>query len=439
MKVVVGLGQTGLSCARYLSRCGETFMVADSRQNPPGLQQLQAECPGAKLELGEFREETFTHAAQLIVSPGVDQHHPVIRKAVACGVPVTGDVDIFAHAIDAPLVAITGSNAKSTVTTLVGEMARADGVNVAVAGNIGLPVLDLLGSAPASLYVLELSSFQLETTTDLGAEVATVLNLSLDHMDRYDSMADYLAAKQRIFQQCRQAVINDDDPTSQADLPGTVRQWHFSLGTDSAAEFGMVDYQGERHLAFNGEPLLPVSALKIAGEHNVANALAALALGHAAGLGMPAMLTALREFSGLKHRCQWVAEKKGVNWYNDSKGTNTGACIAAVNGLGSKGRIILLAGGQGKGTDFRVLREPVSAHARLAILFGEDADLIEAALQDVVRIARVSTMSEAVSLADAEAESGDVVLLSPACASFDMFRNFEHRGEVFMTCVEELH
>ena len=439
MKVVVGLGQTGLSCARYLSRCGETFMVADSRQNPPGLQQLQAECPGAKLELGEFREETFTHAAQLIVSPGVDQHHPVIRKAVACGVPVTGDVDIFAHAIDAPLVAITGSNAKSTVTTLVGEMARADGVNVAVAGNIGLPVLDLLGSAPASLYVLELSSFQLETTTDLGAEVATVLNLSLDHMDRYDSMADYLAAKQRIFQQCRQAVINDDDPTSQADLPGTVRQWHFSLGADSAAEFGMVDYQGERHLAFNGEPLLPVSALKIAGQHNVANALAALALGHAAGLGMPAMLTALREFSGLKHRCQWVAEKKGVNWYNDSKGTNTGACIAAVNGLGSKGRIILLAGGQGKGTDFRVLREPVSAHARLAILFGEDADLIEAALQDVVRIARVSTMSEAVSLADAEAESGDVVLLSPACASFDMFRNFEHRGEVFMTCVEELH
>jgi UDP-N-acetylmuramoylalanine--D-glutamate ligase len=201
----------------------------------------------------------------------------------------------------------------------------------------------------------------------------------------------------------------------------------------------VVDYQGERHLAFNGEPLLLVSALKIAGEHNVANALAALALGHAAGLGMPAMLTALREFSGLKHRCQWVAEKKGVIWYNDSKGTNTGACIAAVNGLGGKGRIILLAGGQGKGTDFRVLREPVSAHARLAILFGEDADLIEAALQDVVRIARVSTMSEAVSLADAEAESGDVVLLSPACASFDMFRNFEHRGEVFMTCVEELH
>jgi len=439
MKVVVGLGQTGLSCARYLHRCGEPFKVADSRQNPPGLHQLKAECPGAELELGEFSEETFLNAAQLIVSPGVDQHHPVIRKAVANGVTVTGDVNIFAHQVKAPMIAITGSNAKSTVTTLVGEMARADGVNVSVAGNIGVPVLDLLNEPPASLYVLELSSFQLETTTDLGAEVATVLNLSLDHMDRYDSMASYLAAKQRIFQGCRQAVINDDDPASQAELADDVQQWHFSLARQAASEFSVLDVEGERCLAFNGKALLAVSELKIAGDHNVANALAALALGHAAGLSMPSMISALKEFAGLPHRCQWVAESGGVSWYNDSKGTNTGACIAAVNGLAGKGHIILLAGGQGKGADFSVLREPLSTHAKLAILFGEDAGLLEKALQDAVMTVTVSSLEEAVKLADREAVNGDVVLLSPACASFDMFDNFENRGETFMHCVKELH
>jgi len=439
MKVVVGLGQTGLSCARYLASRQEKFKVIDSRQNPPGLHQLQAECPDVELELGEFREATLLNAAQLIVSPGVDQQLPAIRKAMQSGVPVTGDVDIFVHAVAAPLIAITGSNAKSTVTTLVGEMAKADGVDVRVAGNIGLPVLDLLREPPASLYVLELSSFQLETTHDLGAEVATVLNLSLDHMDRYESMDDYLEAKRRIFQDCRQAVINDDDAASQADLPDAVKQWHFSLDEKSTSEFRVMQFDGERCLAFNGEPLLPVSALKIAGDHNVANALAALALGHAAGLSMQGMVSALKTFPGLPHRCQWVAEKGGVNWYNDSKGTNTGACIAAVNGLGGKGRIILLAGGQGKGADFSVLRGPLSAHTKLAILFGEDAAKIKAALENAVVTMTVASMEDAVKLADEKADRGDVVLLSPACASFDMFRNFEHRGDVFMHCVKELH
>lgn len=439
MKVVVGLGQTGLSCARYLARNQECFKVIDSRQNPPGLHQLKAECPDVELELGEFSEATLINATQLIVSPGVDQQHPAIRKAVASGVPVTGDVDIFAQAITAPMIAITGSNAKSTVTTLVGEMAKADGVNVAVAGNIGLPVLDLLNEPPAGLYVLELSSFQLETTNNLGAEVATVLNLSLDHMDRYTSMADYLQAKQRIFQNCRQAVINDDDSASSIDLPDNVKQWHFGLVENRACEFGVSVFEGVRQLTFNGEPLMPVSDVKIAGDHNVSNALAALALGHAAGLSMQAMLSALRTFPGLPHRCQWVAEKRGVNWYNDSKGTNTGACIAAVKGLGGKGKIILLAGGQGKGADFSVLREPLSTSAKLAILFGEDAHLIDIALNNAVLTITVSSMEDAVKLADEKADSGDVVLLSPACASFDMFRNFEHRGEVFMNCVGGLH
>ncbi len=434
MKVIVGLGKTGLSCARFLASRNEKFRVVDTRQNPPGLQQLKAECPDVEAELGPFNEETLMNAAQLIVSPGVDQQMPVLRKAIDSGVPVTGDVDMFAREVQATVIAITGSNAKSTVTTLVGEMARADGLNVSVAGNIGLPVLDALMQQPSSLYVLELSSFQLETTSDLGAEVATVLNMSLDHMDRYDSMQVYRNAKHRIFEACRQAVINDDDSMSSAELPEDVKQWHFSLEQESA-EFNV----SEGFIAFNGSPLIPVSELRIPGSHNVANALAALALGHAAGFSMPAMLDTLRTFEGLPHRCQWVADREGVNWYNDSKGTNVGACIAAINGLAGKGRIILLAGGQGKGADFSALSDPLSAHSKLAILFGEDAALIKEAIEHSVVTLTVSSMEEAVSLADEKADAGDVVLLSPACASFDMFSNFEERGDVFTQCVRELH
>ena len=439
MKVVIGLGKTGLSCARYLASRNEKFKVLDTRKNPPGLQQLRAECPDVEFEFGELDPQTLMNAKQLIVSPGVNQKTPAIQSAIAAGVALTGDVDIFAKAISAPIVAITGSNAKSTVTTLVGEMAKAEGINVAVAGNIGLPVLDLLQEAPASLYVLELSSFQLETTENLGAEIATVLNLSLDHMDRYTSFDEYKQAKVRIFQNCRQAVINDDDVSSHIELPDEVRQWHFTLTENSASEFSLVSRHSCQYLAFNQQALMPVSELKIAGTHNIANALAALALGHAAGLSMENMLATLKEFPGLSHRCQWVAEKKGVNWYNDSKGTNVGACIAAVNGLGGKGKIILLAGGQGKGADFSPLKQSLSAYGQLAILFGEDAGLIDEALNGAVMTVTVASLEDAVRLADEKANSGDVVLLSPACASFDMFSNYEERGDAFIHCVGELH
>lgn len=439
VKVVVGLGQTGLSCARYLSRCQEDFRVVDTRKNPPGLHQLQAECPDVELELGEFNEATLMNAAQLIVSPGVDQQTPALRKAIESGVPVTGDVDIFVRQIEAPIVAITGSNAKSTVTTLVGEMGRAEGIDVAVAGNIGLPVLDLLAEKSASLYVLELSSFQLETTTNLGAEVATVLNLCRDHMDRYASIEEYRQAKQRIFQQCHQAVINDDDPMTMAELPDTTQQWHFGLSGNPASEFSVVEEGATVFLSFNRQPLMPVSDIKISGTHNVANALAALALGHAVNISMDTMLATLKTFPGLPHRCQWIAERNGVSWYNDSKGTNVGACIAAIKGLGGQGKIILLAGGQGKGADFSGLSEPLSAFARLAILFGEDAALIDEAVKNAVMTITVSSLEDAVRLADSKADAGDVVLLSPACASFDMFKNYEERGEVFIHCVKELH
>lgn len=439
MKVVVGLGQTGLSCARFLASQKESFKVVDSRQNPPGLQQLKAECPDIEFESGEFREETLMNAAQLIVSPGVDQHTPALKKAIDSGVSVTGDMDIFASKVKAPIVAITGSNAKSTVTTLVGDMARADGVNVAVAGNIGLPVLDLLQGPEASLYVLEISSFQLETTSNLGAQVATVLNMCLDHMDRYATLAEYRAAKHRIFQGCRQAVINADDESSHADLPNDVKQWHFSLDDNKGSEFCVLNIDGDNFLAMDSKPLLPVADLKIAGRHNTANALASLALGYAAGLSMDAMLSTLKTFPGLPHRCQWVRERNGVNWYNDSKGTNVGACIAAINGLGGKGKIILLAGGQGKGADFSPLAVPLSAHGKLAILFGEDAGPMSAAISDAVLTVTVASMAEAVRVANEKSGAGDVVLLSPACASFDMFSNFEERGDVFMHCVRELH
>ena len=442
MKVVIGLGKTGLSCARYLASRNEKFKVLDTRKNPPGLQQLKAECPGVELELGEFNAQTLNNAAQLIVSPGVDQKIPVIQNAIRQGVSVTGDVDIFARSIAAPIIAITGSNAKSTVTTLVGEMAKTEGIDVAVAGNIGLPVLDLLQQPASSLYVIELSSFQLETTTKLAAEVATLLNLSLDHMDRYSTMEEYREAKLRIFQGCQRAVINDDDLLCQPELPANVRQWHFSLVENSAAEFSLLNLDDGQYLGFNKQPLMSVREMKIAGKHNVANALAALAVGHAVGFSIDAMTTTLKSFSGLPHRCQWVADRNGVDWYNDSKGTNVGACIAAVNGLGGdlgKGKIILLAGGQGKGADFSPLVYPLSTYVKLAILFGEDAALIDQAVNGSVMTIIVSSLEEAVSIADKKADKGDVVLLSPACASFDMFNNYEERGEAFVHHVGELH
>ncbi len=442
MKVVIGLGKTGLSCARYLASRNEKFKVLDTRKNPPGLQQLKAECPAVEIELGEFNAQTLNNAAQLIVSPGVDQKMPVIQSAIKQGVQVTGDVDIFARSITAPMIAITGSNAKSTVTTLVGEMAKAEGIDVAVAGNIGLPVLDLLQQPPSSLYVLELSSFQLETTSNLGAEVATVLNLSLDHMDRYDSMEDYRNAKLRIYQNCQQAVINDDDLLCQPEFPANVRQWHFSLVENSAAEFSLLKLDDGQYLGFNQQPLMPVAQMKIVGKHNIANALAALALGHAAGFSIKFMLATLKKFPGLPHRCQWVAQSKGVDWYNDSKGTNVGACIAAVTGLGSdlgKGKIILLAGGQGKGADFAPLAYPLSTYVKLVILFGEDAALIDQAVNSSVMTIMVGSLEEAVSIAEKKAISGDAVLLSPACASFDMFSDYEERGEAFIHHVGELH
>jgi UDP-N-acetylmuramoylalanine--D-glutamate ligase len=437
--VVVGLGKTGLSCARYLHRQNIPFVAVDTRAEPPGIAEFRKEFPNVRTECGELQAETLGSAHTLVMSPGVDLRTPAVSKAISRGVHITGDIDMFAKVATAPLVAITGSNAKSTVVTLVGAMAKEAGLRTAVAGNIGTPVLDLLNDEPYDIFVLELSSFQLETTFNLNAAVATVLNMSPDHMDRYDSMQAYHRAKHRIFQGCRHVVVNRDDALTRPLLPATVNVTSFGLGPEESRDFSVIEQHGKQYLAHDRQPLMPVSELKIAGRHNVANALAALALGHAAGLAWEPMLAALRKFPGLPHRCQWVDTVDGIPWYNDSKGTNVGATVAAVTGLGANGKVILLAGGVGKGQKFNELAPVMRRFGKLAILFGEDADKIGVVLSGVVPVRHATSMQDAIDQARAQAETGDLVLLSPACASFDMFNNYEHRGQVFMDSVRALH
>lgn len=438
--LVVGLGKTGLSCARYLRAQGVAVAVTDSRTEPPGLAELRAELPDVALFLGGFRPEVFAAAERLVVSPGVPVARPEIQAAAGRGVPVIGDIELFAAAARAPIVAITGSNGKSTVTSLVGMMARLAGRRVAVGGNLGEPALDLLGDA-VELYVLELSSFQLETTASLRPRVATVLNLSADHMDRYPDLAAYAAAKARIFRSAEVAVVNLDDPAVCAMPTGGAAVCGFTLGAPSADAFGIRELDGTPWLCRGAEPWLPAAELGIAGRHNLANALAALALGEAAGLPRDAMLAALRAFRGLPHRSELVAVHGGLRWYDDSKGTNPGATVAALEGLvpaGSGGRVVLIAGGDGKGADFAPLAAAAERAARAVVLIGRDAPQIAAVLAGRVPVHRAADMEDAVRQAAALAVPGDCVLLSPACASFDMFESYAHRGEVFAAAVRRM-
>ncbi|MFB9885719.1 UDP-N-acetylmuramoyl-L-alanine--D-glutamate ligase [Balneatrix alpica] len=437
--IVVGLGKTGLSCVRFLRQRGKRVAVVDTRSQPPGLAELQAEFPDVPYELGGLQVETLKMASELVVSPGLALSTPEIAAAIASGVQVVGDIELFCREAKAPIVAITGSNAKSTVTTLVGLMAEQAGRRVAVGGNLGTPALQL-PLEDIDLYVLELSSFQLETTHSLRAEVATVLNISPDHMDRYPNLQAYHAAKHRIFRGCRQVVVNKDDVLSRPLVADALPHWYFSLGPSDLDTFGLErDEQGHSWLAYRKQRLLPTSSLKIRGLHNQANALAALALGHSVGLPMEAMLATLREFAGLTHRCQWVRERQGVLYFNDSKGTNVGATLAALQGLGGdlSGKIVLIAGGDGKGADFIELAPPLATYGRALVVIGRDAEKIAAHAGDLA-VVRATSMQEAVEQAAMLAQPGDAVLLSPACASFDMFNHFEHRGEVFMQAVQEL-
>ena len=438
--LVVGLGKTGVSCARYLRAQGVRVAVTDSRPQPPGLDELRRDLPEVGVFVGGFDPAAFAAADRLVVSPGVPVATPLIQEAMARGVPVLGDVELFAAAARAPICAITGSNGKSTVTTLVGLMARRAGCVVRVGGNLGEPVLDLLDPA-AALYVLELSSFQLETTPGLSAEAAVVLNISPDHMDRYPDLAAYAGAKARVYDRARVAVVNRDDPAVAAMPRAPERELGFTLGAPAAGDYGLTEADGETWLCRGPARLLPAREVLIPGRHNLANALAALALAEGCGLPLGPALEVLTTFPGLDHRCQLVADRGGVRWYDDSKGTNPGATVAALDGLvvpGSAARVVLIAGGDGKGADFAPLDPAVARAARGVVLIGRDAPLIAAALAgQSAPVPKVPApdMAGAVRAAAALARPGDAVLLSPACASFDMFDNYEQRGRVFAEAV----
>ncbi len=439
--LIVGLGKTGLSVARYLRAQGVSVAVTDSRANPPGMEQARLEMPDTALFTGGFDPDAFAAAELLVVSPGVPVSEPLVAQAVARGAPVIGDIELFAQAVRAPVVAITGSNGKSTVTSLLGQMARLAGVRVAVGGNLGEPALDLLDEG-VELYVLELSSFQLETTQTLAPKAATVLNVSADHMDRYPSLEDYAAAKARVFDHAEIAVLNRDDPVVRAMAGRAQAEIGFTLADPrSRDDFGLIERAGETWLVRGQEPLMATGEIAVAGRHNLANALAALALGSACGLPVTSMREALRRFRGLPHRTVLVAARRGVRWYDDSKGTNPGATVAALRGLvdpAGSGRAVLIAGGDCKGADFSPLLPVVRDAARAVVLIGRDAPLLERVLRGAVPLLHARDMEDAVALAADAALPGDCVLLSPACASFDMFDNYEHRGRVFAAAVQGL-
>ena len=433
--LVVGLGATGVSAARFFSDAGVEVAVTDTRVRPPGYDEVVERYPDVGLFLGGFDPVAFERAEQLIVSPGVSVAEPLIAAARERGIPVLGDVEVFARHADAPVIAITGSNGKSTVTTLVGGMARRAGLHVCVGGNLGRPALDLLTAGPVDYYVLELSSFQLETTASLQCETACVLNVTEDHLDRYPGFQEYAAAKERIFKRARKAVLGFDDAACREmarRLPEEVALIGFGVAGD--ARYRLVDRQDGAWLMRGDRALLPAAEMKIPGRHNQLNALAAWAVGDAMGLSSAAMADELRGFAGLPHRAQWVGEKDGVVWINDSKGTNVGAAVAALSGMPGK-KTILIAGGDGKGADFTPLKAAIRDHARAVVLLGRDASAIEAAMGGAAPVERARTLDEAVEAAQRCARPGDTVLFSPACASFDLFENYAARGDAFMAAV----
>lgn len=442
--LVLGLGDTGLSALRWLRGKVASLSVADTRATPPGLELLHSELPEVAVHLGAFSREVFLNADLLVASPGVALAEPEIQAALQRGMQVVGDVELFARAIAgsrAKVVAITGSNGKSTVTSLAGHLCAASGLDTIVAGNIGLPVLDAMGEREQSgkmpdVWVLELSSFQLETTASLQADAATVLNISADHMDRYATLDDYAAAKARIFNGCKVQVLNRDDPMVMAMAQSGMEQQTFGLAAGSTpAEWGLLERDGRRWLARGHERLYAVDELPIAGLHNAANALAALALCRAIGLQYEPMLAALKTFKGLAHRVEFVATVNGRTFYDDSKGTNVGATAAALQGFTAP--VVLIAGGDGKGQDFTPLRAAVG-NARAVVQIGRDGPQVEAAIAGACPVQRAESMEEAVRQAYALSQPGDVVLLSPACASWDMFRNYAHRAEMFIAAVHAL-
>ncbi|NGP52177.1 UDP-N-acetylmuramoyl-L-alanine--D-glutamate ligase [Thioalkalivibrio sp. XN8] len=434
--LVVGLGATGLSCARYLARLGQRVRVVDSRAEPPGLAALGALRETVELRLGGFDKGVLDGVAEVVVSPGVSLREPLLEEARRRGLALLGDIELFARAAPAPVAAITGSNGKSTVTSLLAELARAGGLRVREGGNLGTPALDLLEGEVPDVYVLELSSFQLEATASLRAKAACVLNLSADHIDRHGSMEAYAEAKARILHGAERVVLNRDDRIVMAMWDGRTPCIRFGLGAPAAGEYGLLDTPAGPALARGEEALAPVSVLRVRGRHNQANALAALAMVEAVGLDPRACLPALAAFRGLPHRAEWIAERGGVEYINDSKGTNVGAAVAAIQGMDRP--VVLIAGGDGKGADFAPLAAAARERVHAAVLLGQDAPVLEAALAGTCRVERVDGIEAAVVAAARLAQPGDCVLLSPACASTDMYRDYRERGQRFAAAVREL-
>jgi UDP-N-acetylmuramoylalanine--D-glutamate ligase len=433
--LIVGLGATGVAVARYLSARGERVRVIDSRANPPGLTELRAALPEADVVLETLDERWLEDASRVLLSPGLPYDLPLAVEARRRGLAVIGDVELFALAAQAPVIAVTGSNGKSTVTTLASKMLESQRLRAPAGGNLGPPALDLL-DGEADAYVLEISSFQMETTDSLAPLAATVLNVSADHLDRHGTLELYAELKEKLLKAAENAVVNADDPIVAAMGARHSRVVPFSIRTELPRGYSLVAAKGERWLARDRKPLLRASELGIRGAHNEANALAALALTEPLTADLEAALEVLRTFTGLPHRCQLVAERNGVTYLDDSKGTNVGATLAALGGL--DGPLVLIAGGLSKGQDLRPLAAGARGKLRAAVLIGTAAAELERVLGPVCKTVHAASMDEAVARAAELARRGDTVLLSPACASQDMFRDYRERGERFARAVLEL-
>ena len=439
IRAVVGLGITGLSCAKFLAAKELDFYVVDSREAPPGLDEVKALVPEDRIFTGSLDKLLELPVTELFVSPGVALAELVLQTLAEQGVQMRGDIDLFCEHVNAPLVAITGSNAKSTVTTMVADMLLASGKNVAVGGNLGQPALDLLTQTP-DFYVLELSSFQLETTRVLNAKVACILNVSEDHMDRYDSLYDYQRVKQKVYRNCESAVCNKQDILTAPLLPAGTPVGVFTTGLADLNEFGLIEDEGF-WLCHGVKRLYHSSDIRLKGKHNYANFLASFAMLHLLGVELKsdAIAEYLKTFSGLAHRCEFIAEHQGVTYINDSKGTNVGATLAALEGLGSKHRNIhLILGGKGKGADFSPLLPSIQQYVKSVSVFGEDAKIIIGALGAVDNLSHYQDLDEVMVGCVEQAVADDIVLFSPACASFDQFASYVARGEYFTSLVRAL-
>jgi UDP-N-acetylmuramoylalanine--D-glutamate ligase len=441
VRAVVGLGATGLSCVRFLASKGLEFFVVDSRDNPPGLDQAKLLCPNEKIFTGDLSVLETLGVTELYVSPGVALRTPVLARLAERGVAMRGDIDLFCDYVDAPFVAITGSNAKSTVTTLVASLLQACGKNAKAGGNLGPAALDLL-SPETDFYILELSSFQLETTNALQADLACLLNVSEDHMDRYDSFYEYQRVKQKVYRGCKAAVCNKQDILTAPLLAEGVPVRSFTTKSPDLKEFGMLTDDDGAWLCRGVERLYHTSQIALKGSHNYANILASLAILELLGIDIlsDGVGKVLSDFGGLSHRCETVRNYRGAAFINDSKGTNVGATLAALQGLGSVSNknILLISGGEGKGADFSDLIKPVSNFVRIVYLFGKDADRIAETLPGDTEIKHFDTLDQIVMSAANEVKEGDIVLFSPACASLDMYKNYELRGEHFVSLVSAL-